>query len=127
MIITNTNNLDSARSKSEKNTKTPCFRPITLTYDVSTLSLTLVLVSRVQNGPDARVFSRAFHRLHQCASNSDRFIELLAVRSSYDTSTSFLLKRLHWDNLSTRRKKLKATLTFKTIKGISPMYLQNLF
>ena len=32
-------------------------------------------------------------------------------RSSYDTSTSFLLKRLHWDDLSTRRKKLKATFT----------------
>ena len=47
--------------------------------------------------------------------------------SSYDTSTSFLLKRLHWDNLSTRRKKLKAMLMFKTIKGLSPMYLQNLF
>ena len=49
------------------------------------------------------------------------------TRSSYDTSTSFLLKRLHWDDLSTRRKKLKATLMFKTIKGLSPLYLQNLF
>ena len=49
------------------------------------------------------------------------------TRSSYDTSTSFLLKRLHWDDLFTRRKKLKATLMFKTIKGLSPLYLQNLF
>ena len=49
------------------------------------------------------------------------------TRSSYDTSTSFPLKRLHWDDLSTRRKKLKATLMFKTIKGLSPLYLQNLF
>ena len=49
------------------------------------------------------------------------------TRSSYDTSTSSLLKRLHWDDLSTRRKKLKATLMFKTIKGLSPLYLQNLF
>ena len=48
------------------------------------------------------------------------------TRSSYDTSTSFL-KRLHWDDLSTRRKKLKATLIFKTIKRLSPLYLQNLF
>ena len=49
------------------------------------------------------------------------------TRSSYDTSTSFLLKRLHWDNLSTRRKKFKAMPMFKTIKGLSTMYLQNLF
>ena len=47
-------NLDSARSKSEKRTKTPRFRPITLTYNVCTLSLTLVLVSLVQTRPDER-------------------------------------------------------------------------
>lgn len=49
------------------------------------------------------------------------------TRSSYDTSASFLLNRLHWDNLSTRRRKLKVMLMFKTIKGLSPAYLQNLF
>ena len=49
------------------------------------------------------------------------------TRSSYDTSTSILLNRLNWDNLSTRRKKLKATLMLKIIKGLSPAYLQDLF
>ena len=49
------------------------------------------------------------------------------TRSSYDTSASILLSRLNWDNLSTRRKKLKATLMFKIIKGLSPAYLQDLF
>ena len=50
------------------------------------------------------------------------------TRSSYDTSaTSILLNRLNWDNLSTRRKKLKATLMFKIIKGLSPEYLRDLF
>ena len=49
------------------------------------------------------------------------------TRSSYDTSASFLLNRLYWDNLSTRRKKLKAMLMFKIIKGLSPTYLQDLF
>ena len=49
------------------------------------------------------------------------------TRTSYDRSASFLLTMLHWDNLSTRRKKLKAMLMFKTIKGLSPAYLQNLF
>lgn len=51
----------------------------------------------------------------------------IVSRSSYDTSASFLLNRLHWDNLSTRQKKLKAMLMFKTIKGLAPAYLQNLF
>ena len=49
------------------------------------------------------------------------------TRSTYDTSASLLLNRLNWDNLSTRRKKLKATLMFKIIKGLSPAYLQDLF
>ena len=51
------------------------------------------------------------------------------TRSSYqyDTSSSILLNRRNWHNLSTRRKKLKATLMFKIIKGLSPEYLQDLF
>ena len=49
------------------------------------------------------------------------------TRSSYDTSASILLNRLNWDNLTTRRKKLKATLMLKIIKGLSPAYLQDLF
>ena len=48
-------------------------------------------------------------------------------RSSYDTSASILLNRLNWENLSTQRKKLKATLMFKIIKGLSPAYLRDLF
>ena len=47
--------------------------------------------------------------------------------ASYDTSASILLNRLDWDNLSTRRKKLKATLMLKIIKGLSPAYLQDVF
>ena len=49
------------------------------------------------------------------------------TRSSYETSASIILKRLNWDNLSTRRKKLMATLMFKIIKGLSLAYLQDLF
>ena len=49
------------------------------------------------------------------------------TRSSYDTSASILLNRLNWHNLYTRRKKLKATLMFKIIKGLSPEHLQDLF
>ena len=48
------------------------------------------------------------------------------TRSSYDTSAGILLNRLNWGNLPTRRKKLKATLIFRIIKGCSPEYLQDL-
>ena len=65
------------------------------------------------------------HLRKYCSSNlpSIRVI----TRSSYDTSASILLNRLSWHNLSTQRKKLKATLMFKIIKGLSPEYLQDLF
>ena len=37
------------------------------------------------------------------------------TRSNYDTSDTFLLNLLNWDDLTTRRQKLKAILMFKTI------------
>ena len=58
-----------------------------------------------------------------------KYLPGICIRSRYDTSASILLhvNRLNWDNLSTRRKKLKATLMLKIIKGLSPAYLQDLF
>ena len=49
------------------------------------------------------------------------------TRSNYDTSATFLLNLLNWDDLTTRRQKLKAILIFKTINGLTPAYLQNSF
>ena len=49
------------------------------------------------------------------------------TRSNYDTSATFLLNLLNWDDLTTRRQKLKAILMFKTINGLTPAYLQNSF
>jgi hypothetical protein len=37
------------------------------------------------------------------------------TKSSYDGSSSILLEKLHWDNLSLRRKKHKSILMYKTI------------
>ena len=55
----------------------------------------------------------------------------ICFRKKTDIKVAFFLyhpnNRLNWDNLSTRRKKLKATLMFKIIKGLSPAYLQDLF
>ena len=49
------------------------------------------------------------------------------TKSSYDASSSILLEKLHWDNLSLRRKKHKSRLMYKTINKLTPEYLQNLF
>ena len=49
------------------------------------------------------------------------------TRSPYDASASPLLDSLHLDNLSLRRKKIKAKMMFKVLKGDAPDYLQNLF
>ena len=49
------------------------------------------------------------------------------TRSNYDINANSVLDRLSWDDLSTRRKKLKAVLMFLTIKGPAPPYLQNLY
>ena len=49
------------------------------------------------------------------------------TRSPYDASASPLLDGLHLDNLSLRRKKIKAKMMFKILKGDAPDYLQNLF
>ena len=49
------------------------------------------------------------------------------TRSPYDASANPLLDSLHLDNLSLRRKKIKAKITFKILKGDAPAYLQNLF
>ena len=49
------------------------------------------------------------------------------TKSSYDTSSSYLLNSLGWDNLSTRRAKQKANLMCKCINNLAPAYLCNLF
>ena len=49
------------------------------------------------------------------------------TRSGYDVSAKHLLISLRQDNLTKRRKKLKATLMFKILNGLAPDYLQDLF
>ena len=49
------------------------------------------------------------------------------TKSSYDTSSRFLLNSLGWDNLSVRRAKQKANLMYKCINNLAPAYLRNLF
>ena len=49
------------------------------------------------------------------------------TRSSYDANASVLLNALQLDNLYVRRRKLKAQLMFKILKGNMPSYLRTLF
>ena len=49
------------------------------------------------------------------------------TKSSYDTSSRFLLNSLGWDDLSVRRAKQKANLMYKCINNLAPAYLCNLF
>ena len=51
----------------------------------------------------------------------------IITNSSFDTSASLLLNLLDLDNLSTRRKKQLALAMFKSLHGLLPSYLQNLF
>ena len=46
--------------------------------------------------------------------------EKLITKSSYDTSSRFLLNFLGWDNLSVRRAKQKANLMYKCINNLAP-------
>ena len=48
------------------------------------------------------------------------------TKSSYDVSAKHLIS-LRQDNLTKRRKKLKATLMFKILNSLAPDYLQDLF
>ena len=51
----------------------------------------------------------------------------IITRSSYDADAGALLTLLQLDNLSIRRKKIKAQLVFKVLKGNVPSYLKSLF
>ena len=49
------------------------------------------------------------------------------ARSAYDVSAKHLRISLRQDNLTKRRKKIKATLMFKILNGLALDYLQELF
>ena len=49
------------------------------------------------------------------------------TKSTYDTSVKPLLNSLNWDDLATRRKKQLLISVFKSIHGLFPSYLQDMF
>ena len=49
------------------------------------------------------------------------------THSSYDADAIQLFKKLGWDNLETRRQKLKAEMVYKSLNGLAPNYLFSKF
>ena len=49
------------------------------------------------------------------------------TQSSYDADANQLIKKLAWDNLETRRQKLKAEMVYKSLNGLTPSYLSSKF
>jgi len=45
------------------------------------------------------------------------------TKRSYDVSAKHLLSSLRQDNLTKRRKKIKATLMFQILNGLAPDFL----
>ena len=49
------------------------------------------------------------------------------TNTCYDADANQLLKELGWDNLETRRQKLKAEMVYKSLNGFAPNYLSSRF
>ena len=71
-------------------------------------------------GNRAKTLSDKLQRLQ------NRAVRVL-THSSYDADANQLLKELGWDNLETRRQKLKAEMVYKSLNGLAPNYLSSKF
>ena len=49
------------------------------------------------------------------------------LQANCDVNSNLLLETLKWDQLSLRRKKQKAKMMFKSLNGLAPVYLHDLF
>ena len=68
-------------------------------------------------------FNQLSEKLHKLQNGAIRVIS----KSSYDTSSRFLLDLLGWDNILVRRAKQNTNLMYKCINNLAPAYLCNLF
>ena len=68
-----------------------------------------------------------------CVTLSDRLQKLqnraarVITQSTYDISSRDLLDELQWNSLSVNRDKQKAIFMFKTLNGLTPQYLEEMF
>ena len=47
--------------------------------------------------------------------------------SSYDTNADYLFERLGWKKLGSQRRITKAIMVYKSLNGLAPGYLSNMF
>ena len=110
----------------------------TLTLDVRSPSvrpfISMITAIKIYKGliePHFDCCSAVWDGLTQQLSEKLQKLQNRAIRaitkSSYDGSSRFLLNSLGWDNLSIRRAKQKANLTYKCINNLAPANLCNLF
>ena len=67
---------------------------------------------------------------HYLTNYRDFKIELFAflfILVQYDADANQLLKELGWDNLETRRQKLKAEVVYKSVNVLALKYLSSKF
>ena len=95
-------------------------RPFVLKYTKVLSSRTLIIAALCGMARPNRLMRNLIQKLQ------NRAIRVI-TKSSYDTSSRFLLNSLGWDNLSVRRAKQKANLMYKCINNLAPAYLCNLF
>ena len=63
------------------------------------------------------------HWLQKLQNRTARII----LQANCEVNPSLLLETLKWDQLLLRRRKQKAIMMFKALKGLAPMYLHELF
>ena len=51
----------------------------------------------------------------------------VVLQAKYEANSSLLLETLKWNRLSLRRRKQKAAIMFKSLNGLAPVYLRDLF
>ena len=68
------------------------------------------------------LISYLYENLQKLQSRAARVI----LQANCEVNSRLLLETLKWDQLSLRRRKRKAKMTFKSLNGLAPVYLQDL-
>ena len=97
-----------------------CVPPVTLHNIYHALVQSHFDYCSVVWGNFAKTLSDKLQRLQ------NRAVRVL-THSSYDADANQLFKELGWDNLETRRQKLKAEMVYKSLNGLAPNYLSSKF
>ena len=96
---------------------------VTVTAIVSFTSFSVFVFSPKCCCPNHKPFARTNLINYRLQNRAARVL----TQSSYDADANQLIKKLGWDNLETRRQKLKAEMVSKSLNGLTPSYLSSKF